>query len=352
VRDAPFLHAKHLDEAVRRGVISSEQREALEALARTLHAEAAGAGPELGWFRGMLAGAAGAAAGLPGLIALASVTELRAHELVAAGLAGLGAAGGGALALRDRREHVMVKGVLAAAATGFAWLLGAGAGLAVFDVQTAGGAHTRDAVLPLWTVPGDAAVLAAAAVLGRGLRAPTVALPAAVALAHAVLRVGLWRNVGRAHFAGAEAAWDGVAQLPWWIAATLALTAAARALDRRAAREVDAGFWVHLVAPGPALLGLAGGLEQGPPALALAAPLLCAAAFALAFRWRRLLWAAWGALGVMALPMFKLPTSSEALALAFWVPLTVALFTVVALAWRRHEIARAAPGAAEPSVWG
>ena len=213
-------------------------------------------------------------------------------ELVAAGLAGAGAAGGVALALRDRREHVLVKGILAAAATGFAWLLGAGAGLVLFDVETAGGAHTRNAAMPVWTVPGDAVVIAAAALLGPTLRAPTVALPAALALAHAVLRVGLWRNVGQPHLAGVETAWDGAGSLPWAIAASLALTVAARALDRRSGRALDPAFWVHCVAPGPALLGIAGYLPHAPRALTLGAMLGWCGAFGLAFRWRRLPWAA------------------------------------------------------------
>ncbi len=66
MRDAPYLHAKHLDEAVRQQVITSEQREALDALARTMAPDGGPALPELAWFRWMLAAAVAGGGGVPG----------------------------------------------------------------------------------------------------------------------------------------------------------------------------------------------------------------------------------------------------------------------------------------------
>lgn len=362
MRDAPFLHAKHLDEAVRRGVISSDQREALAALARTMLAEESKALPEMGWFRWVLAAATAGAVGLPGLAALDAVRRLSSSEVAAVGLVAVGVTAGGALTLRGRREHAMVQNVLAAGAASFAWLVGAGAGLAAFGLVPAAPPSAIDGPfvtadqytdynLPLWTLPGDLAVLLAAGALGALLRAPAVALPASLALAHAVVRVGTYLHVTRPYLAGANVAWDDAAQLPWWLGASLAVAFVARALDRRFPRGADPGFWAHLAAPAPALLGAVAYVGHLPPAAAAVAALLWCGLFALAFAWRRIAWAAWGALGLAAIPLVSMREGPSGLPpMVVWAPVCLGAFAAVALFWRRHVLATASPDD-ERSPW-
>lgn len=366
MRDAPYLHAKHLDEAVRQQVITSEQREALDALARTMKPDGGRALPELAWFRWMLAASVAGAVGLPGLIALGSARTMQAEEFLAAGLLAMGLTAGGAAMLRDRREHVMVKGVLAAGAAAFAWLLGAGAGLKAFGlfpyaplgIEPRGfgdqSTQSNDYNLPLWTIPGDLAVLVTALVLGRWLRAPTVLLPAALALAHGVVRVGTFLHVTRPYQSGSLVQWGPGAQLPWWFGASLLLVVAARLLDRRFRRGSDPAFWVHLVAPGAALFGVLQCVERAPGTLAAALTLAWCALFGLAFLWRRVAWIAWGALGLATIPVVSTSHSDPhaVLALAVWIPLCVGAFAFVATVWRRHMLATTPADGDERLPWG
>jgi len=363
MRDAPYLHAKHLDEAVRQQVITSEQREALDALARTMKPDGGRALPELAWFRWMLAVAVAAAVGLPGLIALASARTMQADEFLAAGLLAMGLTAGVAAMLRDRREHAMVKGVLAAGATAFAWLVGAGAGLTAFHLRPyapvatldePGGLQAMEYNLPLWTIPGDLAVLVTALALGRWLRAPTVLLPAALAAAHLVVRIGTFLHVTRPYQSGSLVAWSHAAQLPWWLGASLALVVAAHLLDRRFRQGSDPAFWVHLVAPGAALLGVLQCVEGAPGALAAALTLAWCALFGLAFLWRRVAWVAWGALGLATIPFVNTSHSDPyaVLALAVWIPLCVAVFAFVATSWRRRMLATTPADGDERLPWG
>lgn len=370
MRDAPYLHAKHLDEAVRQQVISSEQREALDALARTMKPDGGRALPELAWFRWVMAAAAAGMLAVPGLATLASVRMMHASEAIAAGLAGVGLSAGVAVALRDRREHVMVKGVLAAGATAFAWLVGAGAGLWTFRMVPVEpnqhgiwrlGPNLRlfstytDEYLPLWTLPGDLAVLVTALVLGRWLRAPTVLLPAALALSHAVVRVGTYVHVTRPYQSGSLVAWSPAAQLPWWLGASLVLVVAARLLDRRFSRGIDPAFWVHLVAPGAALLGVVLWALRTSAALTAFAMLAWCGLFGAAFVWRRVAWVVWGALGLAAIPVHRTSHSihhGEVWALVVGAPLSVAVFAVVATLWRRHMLATTPADGDERLPWG
>ena len=376
MRDAPYLHAKHLDEAVRQQVITSEQREALDALARTMKPDGGRALPELAWFRGMLAAVVAGTVGFFGLYALNRVRWMHANDALAAGLLAVGACAGVAVTLRNRREHVMVKGILAAGATAFAWLLGAGAGLKAFGLfpyaplgteprisgdqsiqqllQIHESDQSHDYNLPLWTIPGDLTVLVTALVLGRWLRAPTVLLPAALALAHAVVRVGTYLHVTRPYQRGSLVDWGRDAQLPWWLGASLVLVVAARLLDWRFRRGSDPAFWVHLVAPGAALLGVLQCVRWAPGALAAALTLAWCALFGLAFLWRRVAWIAWGALGLATIPVVSTSHSDPhaVLALAVWIPLCVGAFAFVATVWRRHMLATTPADGDERLPWG
>ncbi len=364
MRDAPYLHAKHLDEAVRQQVITSEQREALDALARTMKAAEPGAMPDFGWFRWMLAGATAAAVGLPGLVALTAVHTMHASEVMAVGLLAVGVTAGGAAMLRDRHEHAMVKGVLAAGATSFAWLLGAGAGLATFGLVPFTPTVTledlglpRDQLmpyhLPLWTVPGDLTVLGTALVLGRWLRAPTVCLPAALALTHAIVRFGTYVHVTLPYQRGELVRWSDDAQLPWWIGASVVVAAAARWLDRRFTRGYDPAFWVHLGAPAGAVVGTVLCADGAPAAVAALLALGWGAVVGLAFVWRRVAWIAWGTLGVFLtiVAWMKHLFFGDMTPVIAGLPLFVAAFAVVAARWRRH-MAATATGADERLLWG
>ncbi|MBL8604658.1 MAG: hypothetical protein JNK72_22220 [Myxococcales bacterium] len=186
MRHADFIRAGHLDEAMRQGVLTAAQREALEAIARSAP-DASARGADLGWARygfGALT-----AAGLGGL-AVVLLSQLHSTPVgefaLTAGLAMAALVGLGAR-LRRRALFEPTAAIAFAAAVGLSWAVAA----ALFRLPLADDpvGLTSPRGFLRWTLPADGIMLMTAFVLGRRFGAPTVAVPAGLALGHGLYRV-------------------------------------------------------------------------------------------------------------------------------------------------------------------
>lgn len=340
MRNQPPLQERHLQEAVRRNVISSDQYDSILALARTMaHAEGNSA-PDLGWLALFNAAVCALLVGGGAIWVLANHERWLPFELLGAGVVLLVASLGAATLAKRFSMGQPARGIFAAGAAAFAWALA----VAVSQLATSHpisrsmlsydsfGYEQHRLFTDRVYIVADLVVLVAALIAYRALRAPSVAAVGALAFGHGWMTLAehLQRQSGSS-LSDREA-------VPYLIALCVLLCGAAFGLERVQRKSSDPAFWVHSL--GILALGVAGliridrGHGESPVWIMLAGAVL-----AFGLKVKRRSYALAGATALVIYPTYALADAhapSEIVGAAFLS--STAAIAIGGAALRRHYL--------------
>lgn len=358
MRNQPPLQERHLQEAVRQKVITSEQYEGVLAVARAMATAEGTAAPDLGWLAFFNAAVCMLLVGAGAVWVLAQHDRWSPIEVI--GASSVLAVASLAATFFAKRFSMgrPARGIFAAGAALYTWGVAAGAYMLAMGHSFNRWADSYGSFSYQMTrvqidrayMAGDVATIVASVLAMRFLRAPAAMGSLALAAGHLVMAgAEHTQRMNGGHLSDRDA-------VPWLIALSVGMCASAFSVERSQKKEHDPAFWLHAVGILP--LGVAGLIvvdrEAGAALLWIA---MAVGAIYLGLKASRRTYLLAGAAALLIFPAYGLDEAragKEVVGVAFLV--SAALVAVAGTVLRRHYLSKPAPTVAprvadDATVW-